>query len=118
MLRCGCDIIEIERIKKSMEDPRFLQRVFTAGERDYFTQKNSAPQTVAGVFAAKEALVKLVGTGFRGLSFTDIEVAHTPQGKPYYRLAPRAAARLGDYEQLDLSISHDTGRAMAVAVCL
>ena len=75
----GMDIIEIERIKSALsKQPRFILRVFTASEREYFTSRGNNPSTIAGCFAAKEAAVKSVGGGF----ITDVELSWSKTGQP------------------------------------
>ncbi len=74
----GTDIIEIERIKKAVSSPRFLDRVYTERERAYAMERTNPYQTYAGMFAAKEAAVKAMG----GL-IEDYEILHDDQGKPF-----------------------------------
>lgn len=110
MTRIGCDIIEIERIKRSMENEDFLKRFFSAREQVLFQKKNFAPQTVAGNFAAKEAVVKALGTGFTGIGVADVEILRDESGQPI--LANQA---LRDRYHCSISISHCETYAMAVA---
>ncbi len=78
----GVDIIEIDRMRGALErEPRMKERVFTAGERSYCESKSRSFVHYALRFAAKEAAVKALGTGFRGLRFTDIEVSRDGKGK-------------------------------------
>jgi holo-[acyl-carrier protein] synthase len=77
----GTDIIEIERIKKTAENKSFLRKIFTEGELNTFHGKNY--ETLAGNFAAKEALAKALGTGFKGCAPNEINVLRKPDGKPY-----------------------------------
>ena len=68
ILGVGLDLCDIRRIRRAMENPRFAQRAFTQGERERIAQRGE--QTAAGLFAAKEAVAKALGTGFDGFSWT------------------------------------------------
>lgn len=71
----GMDLAEISRIRKAMENPRFLLEFFTENERAYITARHTPEQSAAGAWAAKEAFSKAVGTGVRGWSLREVEVA-------------------------------------------
>ncbi|MCL2456731.1 MAG: holo-ACP synthase [Defluviitaleaceae bacterium] len=126
----GVDIVKIKRFENISE--AFLSRVFTAREREYITracrEKNFCSsqnfhhenshfntkiniQSAAGIFAAKEAVAKAFGTGFRGFSPQDVEILHKENGKPYvvFHKKPR---RL----KIQISISHTDSDAIAFAV--
>lgn len=115
----GVDIIEIYRIKKSLERREtFLTKLFTKNEIEYFESKKFRPEFVAGKFAAKEAVAKALGTGFREFDFKDIEIEHNALGKPLVTLRGKAkliAERNGDYN-IHISISHSETNAIAYAV--
>lgn len=115
----GVDIIEIYRIKKSLERREtFLTKLFTKNEIEYFESKKFRPEFVAGKFAAKEAVAKALGTGFREFDFKDIEIEHNALGKPLVTLRGKArliAERNGDYN-IHISISHSDSNAIAYAV--
>ncbi len=117
MLTTGVDFIEIDRVAGVLDryGDRFLRRVFTPGEIAYC--RGRAPN-LAARFAAKEAVMKSLGTGFRGVGWRDIEVVRAPSGAPSPRLhgrAMRRAKRLGVTE-IAISLSHSRGFAMVVAV--
>ena len=115
VLGIGLDLCEISRMEALLADDRFLRRCFTDAERAYILSRGlSAGQTMAGMWAAKEALLKALGTGL-SLPLTDIEILHTPSGQPYYHLTASAlqASRGGS---LLLTITHEA--LMAAAVCL
>ena len=79
----GIDIAEIYRIKDILEkNNRFINKIFTENERKYFESKNFRVETIAGNFAAKEAISKALGTGIRNFEFKDIEVIRDEKGKP------------------------------------
>lgn len=117
MLSTGVDFIEIDRVAGVLEryGGRFLRRVFTPGEIAYC--RGRAPN-LAARFAAKEAVMKSLGTGFRGVGWRDVEVVRAPSGAPSPRLHGRAlrrAERLGVTE-IAISLSHSRGFAIVVAV--
>ena len=83
ILGIGVDIIEIYRIKEILDkNPRFLEKVFTSKEIEYFESKDFRPETIAGNFVAKEAISKSIGTGIRKFNLRDIEVLRDELGKP------------------------------------
>ena len=115
----GIDLCGIARMERLLADEKFLRRFFSAEEQAYIEGKGkSAAQTMAGIFAAKEALVKALGTGFTSSSLSDIAVLHDKFGAPYYDLrgefALHAAQR--NITALHLSITHDGGTAAAVCI--
>lgn len=117
----GVDIIEIERIKKAVEkSDRFVERLFTENEIEYFKSKNMKPESIAGNFAAKEAIVKAMGTGIRGFKWTDIEVLRDELGKPVVLLHNEARNVANQYgiSQIMLSISHCKEYAVANSVAV
>ncbi|MCE2500296.1 MAG: holo-ACP synthase [Dehalococcoidia bacterium] len=119
MLSTGVDFVEIDRVSGVLDryGERFLRRVFTPAEIAYC--RGRAPN-LAARFAAKEAVMKSLGTGFRGVGWRDIEVVRAPSGAPSPRLhgrAKRRAERLGVTE-IAISLSHSRGFAMVVAVAM
>ena len=119
ILGVGIDIVEIRRIKSAMEgNDRFLEKIFTAAELEYLKSRNLRAEYVAGRFAAKEAVAKALGTGFRGFDFKDIEIDRTTLGKPIVVLKGKAkliAKKEGQYS-IHLSISHGEDSAVAYAI--
>lgn len=115
----GTDIIEIRRIKEIIDrTPIFLEKIFTKNELEYLKSRNLRPEYVAGRYAAKEAVAKSMGTGFRGFEFKDIEIENTTLGKPIVSLKGKAkvlAKKNGDYK-IHLSISHGKDNAIAYAI--
>ncbi|MCS7207171.1 MAG: holo-ACP synthase [Dehalococcoidia bacterium] len=117
MLYIGVDIIEIPRIARAVErwGERFLTRIYTPQELSY--ARGQAPQ-LATRFAAKEAVMKALGTGIRGVSWTEIEVVRERGQPPTIRLTGRALARahhLG-IRRFALSLSHSRDLAIAVVI--
>jgi len=120
VLGLGNDIIEIDRIRKSIENHgyRLVSRLFTTREQDYcFKYKDPAPH-FAGRFSAKEAIVKALGTGFgEHVSWHDIEILNDEWGKPYPVFSSTLNERF-DSPQVILSISHCQQYATAVAILI
>ena len=118
----GVDIVEIERMENILQrSPRFVYRVFTDNERAYCEGHHRPAVRYATHFAAKEAVLKALGTGFAdGIAFTDVEVTHDEKGKPLALLHGRAqqiASTLGILEiPLSLSRTSETAVANAIAV--
>jgi len=114
MLTTGVDIIEIPRIKQTLDryGERFLKRVFTHDEIAYC--RGRAPN-LAGRFAAKEATMKALGTGVRGVSWKDIEVIRAESGAPSVKLHGRAKARAERLQVVEISLSISHSREFAVA---
>lgn len=115
----GTDITEIDRIRKAMErNSNFINKLFNHEELEYLHSRNLNPENVAGRFAAKEAVAKCLGTGFRGFGFKDIIIKRDSIGKPYVELTGNAkniAESFGKYN-IFLSISHSRENAIAYAV--
>ena len=99
---------------------RFLDRIFTAGEQAYCERRAARRAThYAGRFAVKEAVMKVLGTGWRrGVRWVDIEVTRAPGQAPELRLHGRSAeiARERGIDRIHITITHDAGIASAVAV--
>jgi holo-[acyl-carrier protein] synthase len=114
----GTDIIEVRRIEKAIKrtGQRFLDRIFSEQEQAYCLKHRDAPRHFAGRFAAKEAVVKALGTGFRnGVTWLDVEILNDSSGKPYVYLSEKLKQEF-QLHQLFLSISHSHDYATAVAV--
>ena len=112
----GIDIIKVARIRGMIErfGARFGERVLTPAERRYVRDR---PETMAGRWAAKEAVSKVLGLGVRGIGWQEIEVERLPTGQPAVRLHGRAARRAEQLgmERIALSISHESEYAVAIA---
>ena len=115
----GIDMVEIERIARSIEryGTRFLERVYTPGEIAYCQRKRrNAAESFAARFAAKEAAAKALGTGIGfGVTWREIEVGREPAGRPLLLLHGRAAeiARAMGVQHSSLSITHTETQSMA-----
>lgn len=146
VIRVGTDIVYIPRIQSALDlfGARFLQRVYTSAEQrdcgythqvDGLSQKASSNSLavrpsitkLAGRWAAKEAVTKALGIGWRGVQYTDIEIRRQPTGAPQVLLHRAAAQLVGDQGQevplagdcqWQLSISHDGDYAIATAILI
>lgn len=119
----GIDLVDFPRIGEMIErhGDRFVNRIFTAAEQAYARGKRNTIEKYAGRFAAKEAVLKLMGTGWRGnIAWTDIEVTNNSAGQPEVTLSgevKRIAERLR-IEHISISITHTANFAIASAVAL
>jgi len=119
----GIDLVDFPRIKDMVEQhgERFVNRVFTATEQAYAEANKARIEKLAGRFAAKEAILKLMGTGWRGkIAWTDIEIVNNPAGQPEVTLTgevEKIANRLG-IKRISVSITHTANFAIASAVAI
>ena len=117
----GVDLAEVDRIQQSIErfGERFLHRIYTEGEIAYVQRKGNKYERYAARFAAKEAGMKALGTGWRrGIQWKDFEVANLPSGRPTLRLhgqAERLAAEMG-VTGIHLSVTHTAKDALAYVI--
>ncbi len=119
----GTDIVECLRIGRMIEEhgELFLTRVFTAREIGFCQARRTVTEHFAGHWAAKEAIMKCLGTGWRrGIGWTDLEVRNSPAGQPRVCLrgAARDLARRLGVSDILLSLSHCRAYATATAVAL
>ncbi len=119
----GIDLVDCPRIEEMIKrhDQRFVNRVFTAAEQAYAEANKDSVEKLAGRFAAKEAILKLMGTGWRGkIAWTDIEVVNNTAGQPEVTLCgevKKIADGLG-IKHISVSITHTANFAIASAVAL
>lgn len=117
----GIDLAEVARIARmhSEHGGHFLERCFTGAERDYCLGHKRSAEHLTGRFAAKEAILKALGTGWRGqIAWTDMEILNDAAGRPVLRLSgetARLAAELG-ITRWHVSITHTETHAMASAI--
>ena len=117
----GIDIIEIDRIEKAMnKNNRFLERIFTKKEIEYFQNKKFKANTIAGNFAAKEAVSKSLGMGIRNYKFVDIEILRDNLGKPTINTYNnfRKICEENKIIDINISISHSKQYAVANAIAI
>lgn len=117
----GIDLVECERIARIMQEhpERFLARILTDAERAYCLRMKEPTPHIAGRFAAKEAILKVLGTGWRGqISWTDIEILNNESGQPHVTLTGPTAeiARQRGIDRMLISISHTAHHAAASAI--
>ena len=114
----GVDITEVPRVAAAIErfGDRFLKRIFTDNEIRYCQSKQNKVERFAARFAAKEAALKAIGTGWRhGVAWTDMEVTREPGGRPtmvFHKVAGKFAAKLG-VKRVHVSLSHTAEHAIA-----
>ena len=119
----GIDLVDCPRIEQMIKrhKGRFINRVFTPAEQKYAKKNRDRIEKLSGRFAAKEAVLKLLGTGWRGkIAWTDIEVANNAAGQPEVKLAgevKKIADKMG-IKQISISITHTANFAIASAVAL
>ena len=119
----GIDLVDCPRIEQMLQrhGRRFVERVFTAAEQKYAQANKNSVEKLAGRFAAKEAILKLVGTGWRGkIAWTDIEIVNNASGQPEVTLTgevKKIADELG-IKHVSVSITHTANFAIASAVAL
>ncbi len=117
----GVDLCEVDRIKSAIarHGRRFLERVYTDREIAYSERKANPYERFAARFAAKEAGMKAIGTGWRGgVRWRDFEVANLPSGRPtlaFHGKAAEYAQKLG-VQNISLSITHTSVQAMAIVI--
>lgn len=114
----GVDLAEVPRIRASIErfGARFTERIFTPAEINYVERKANRYERYAARFAAKEAGMKAIGTGWkRGVTWQDFEVANLPSGKPTLRLhgVAEKIARQLNVRNISLSLTHTAELGMA-----
>jgi holo-[acyl-carrier protein] synthase len=121
ILGTGVDLAEVDRIRAAIDrfGERFVTRVFTPREIAYVERKANRFERYAARFAAKEAGMKAIGTGWkRGVRWRDFEVTNLPSGKPtlaFHGQAARIAERLG-VKAVSLSLTHTAATGMAMVI--
>ena len=115
----GNDIIEIERIEKAISKESFKIKIYTQRELENIEKRGDRVETYAGIFSAKEAISKAIGTGVREFSLTDLEILNDDLGKPYVVVSEKLdkiiKSKKKDY-QIEISISHSKKYATAMAI--
>ena len=111
----GIDLVEISRIEKAMENPRFLEKYFGKNELEELKQKNYKSESVAAAFAAKEAFSKVVKTGLSAFLLCEVELLHEQSGAPYLKLSGKAK-ELAKGLNFTVSITHTKELAQAIVI--
>lgn len=120
-MRIGTDIVEVSRIERAIKNGQtdFLHRVFTQQENIKINREEPNYERASGFWAAKEAVVKALGCGYRdGITFKDIEIGHDELGCPHFIFSGRVKEMLVEkqIENASLSISHCQNYATAVVI--
>ena len=117
----GNDIIEIERIEKAISKESFKNKIYTQRELGNIEKRGNRTETYAGIFSAKEAISKAIGTGVREFSLTDLEILNDDLGKPYVVVSEKLDKILKNKKesyQIEISISHSKKYATAMAIII
>ena len=115
----GNDIIEIERIEKAILKEGFKNKVYTERELENILKRGNRVETYAGIFSAKEAISKAIGTGVRNFVLTDLEILNDELNKPYVIISERLDKILKSKSEnckIEIAISHSKLYATAVAI--
>ena len=117
----GNDIIEIERVEKAISKEGFIAKVYTQREIENIVKRGNRTETYAGIFSAKEAISKAIGTGVREFALTDLEILNDDLGKPYVIVSDKLnkiIQRKKENYQIEIAISHSKKYATAMAIIL
>ncbi|EFE85660.1 holo-ACP synthase [Fusobacterium periodonticum] len=115
----GNDIIEIERVEKAISKEGFIAKVYTQREIENIVKRGNRTETYAGIFSAKEAVSKAIGTGVREFALTDLEILNDDLGKPYVIVSDKLKKiiqRKKENYQIEIAISHSKKYATAMAI--
>lgn len=115
MYKAGIDLIEISRIEKSVQNQKFIERVFSQKEIALFSAKSHPYQSMAGNWAAKEAFSKTLGTGVSGFALNEVSVLRDELGAPFIELTGKALELSKGYE-FSVSITHTKSLAQAIVI--
>lgn len=118
----GTDIVSIQRVQRVLDrfQDRFVDRMLHEDEKQLFRRRNCATRFLAGRFAAKEAIVKAIGSGLRGFAWSDINIKAGPDGEPQVVIenSCKKICRQRAIADIKVSISHEKQWATAVAIAL
>ena len=115
----GNDIIEIERVETAISKEGFIAKVYTQREIENIVKRGNRTETYAGIFSAKEAVSKAIGTGVREFALTDLEILNDDLGKPYVIVSDKLKKiiqRKKENYQIEIAISHSKKYATAMAI--
>ena len=118
MIAVGIDSVEIHRIQKSVGNPRFCRRVFGNSEYSQLALRGFSPSSAAASFSAKEAFAKVLGTGVRGFSLSEVELLRDEWGAPYLKLSGAAAqmAEEKGFMRFSVSVTHTKQTATVIVI--
>ncbi|HBH12740.1 MAG: Putative carbohydrate kinase-like protein [Clostridiales bacterium 38_11] len=118
MINSGIDIVEVKRIERLIKNKSFVRKIFSDNEIAYLEERKYKATTAAGIFCAKEAVSKCIGTGIAGFSWHDIEIHRNELGRPYVVLGGRALnlSKENGIVSIDISITHIEDYALSIAI--
>lgn len=114
MISNGIDIVQISRFDKLKENKTFMNNVFNDKELEYINKRNNNSNTIAGLYASKEAFLKAIKKGINDYSLKDIEISHNDNNAPFIILH-NELDKLYNSNNISLSISHDGDYGIAIA---
>ena len=120
-MKNGVDIAKIDRFEKLSQNQSFLDKYLSNEEKNYLQQKENKAQTLAGIYSAKEAVLKALGLGIgNGLNLADISISHNDKGAPFVLIDAKINYYLmqNGCSEIAVSISHDGDYAIAFCVIL
>jgi len=113
----GFDVADINRFDNFVEKQK-MPRLFSKNEFDYIAMKNNAPETIAGMFCAKEAFFKALGTGITNIAeLAQVEIGHNKLGAPYYIFPPELVKKY-EIKNINVLVSISHTKTVAAAVCV
>ena len=117
-MRIGADLVQISRIKHLPDPEAFAEKILCSEEKEYYRKKGQRPQTLAGIFAVKEAAVKCLGKGLGHYAFKEIHLFHDEEGSPELVFEGKAEAYLkrAGLSSMAVTLSHDGDYAMAICL--
>lgn len=117
MISTGIDMLEISRVEQSLNNRKFINRVYGVSEQEELMAKAFPAQSAAASFAAKEAFAKALGIGIGGFALYEVEVLHEKSGKPYLYFSGNVKKLIDDKKlNFSLSITHTKDYAAAVVI--
>lgn len=115
----GIDIMDVVRMEKMSLNPNHSKRIYTQYEIEYINKTNKRTQRMAGLYCAKEAFLKAVGTGVRnGIDFLEIEVQHDKDGKPFFKLSEKVKFLLATKGLKNAAVSISHTEEISTAICI
>ena len=118
-METGVDIVKISRLEKYQNDKKFLKKYFSGVEIDYISKKSNSLETMAGIYAAKEAVLKAFGIGIgAGVQLKELSINHTQTNKPFVEVDAKIQYYLNSLgcSEISISIAHDCDYAIAFCV--
>ncbi len=113
-MNIGVDLVDVNRFEKLKTDEIFMKKVFLSSELEYIQSRNNNTATIAGIYAAKEALLKALKMGINNYPLKDIEIMHDSNNSPYIVLHNDIKQNCS--KEIDVSISHDGDYAIATVI--